>query len=163
MSLAATIIGGGIAGMSAMADSDRKRRERQNAINAATEQRIAQAELALLGNGPEARMRAADMDAERFKAAANEGQPVDWVPLVNALGTISAGAYDESKKPTVPQYVPSGEDVPGQNFTPASNYTPPVDVATWQPVAAPSSGSTIKDARRRYDGTDYQDLPGWLR
>jgi hypothetical protein len=162
-----TLVAAALAGLGALKSNDDKKRQHQEAINAGEQQLWDQrnAEIAAIRdrmNGIDPRMNAFSRQLGSYRDAVSQtSAPQDWTPLVAALGKGAGAIYDESQKPGVPA-APSGEDVPGKNFSPAANYTPAVNYSDWEPVQAPES-NYLSRAAKRFEDEDERALPGWLR
>lgn len=158
----------GIQGAAALKANDQAKIDHRNAVRDAHDQLRQQrlAELAGRYGSPEA-ARLQRYNAENSALERASSQPViqDWMPVVNAGMNAANALYDyadsQPSKPSKPSS-PTGEDVPGQNFSAAPNYRPPVDVATWKPVAAPT-GNYMRDAASEFERRDQLDPTrnGW--
>jgi hypothetical protein len=169
-------IAAAIAAIGALKKADTADNDRQNAINDAEQQmwdkRNAEVQArrdAMDGIDPRRDAFARQLDAFGKQV---DGIPVerDWLPLVQAGGRMASSIYGESQRPTASApSKPIGQDIPGQNFSPAGNYAAPVNYSEWQPVehkAAGSGGSPgnmFSEQARRFEEEDERSLPAWLR
>lgn len=161
------IVAAAIAAIGALKKNDDDKRARQEAINNAEQQmwdqRNAEVQARIdMANGVDPRRREFANRLDKFhKAVEAEPFQYNWMPLVqaagSALGSIDFRGGGEAKAPT-------GQDVPGKNFSPAENYTPPVKFADWQPVGTGDTESNYySNAAKRFEENDKNSLPEWLR
>lgn len=75
---------------------------------------------------------------------------------LQAYSALDDGFGGKSSTPS------SGEDIPGKNFSPSSDYTPPVDFSEWKPPDRPS-GNYLADQASAFELRDRKDpfRNGW--
>jgi len=170
-----------IAGIGALKGNDDKKRQHQEAINAAEQEmwdrRNAEIQARIdMANGIDPRRNAFANQLESFRGAVDASPfQQDWMPLVQAGGKLAAGIYEGDQKGMFdgknmhPNPAPTGEDIPGRNFSPAGNHAAPVNYSEWQPVehkaagGGGSPGNIFSRAANRFEEEDERSLPEWLR
>jgi len=172
------LIAAAIAGIGSLKSNDDKKRQHQEAINAAEQEmwdkRNADVQARIdAANGIDPRRNAFANQLSAFHGAVGD-MPVqqDWMPLVQAGGQMASAIYGGAQKGMFdghnmhPPAAPSGEDIPGRNFSAAPSHTPPVNYAEWEPAPArePSAGTNyFSRAADRFEEEDERSLPAWLR
>jgi len=159
------LIAAAIAGIGSLKSNDDKKRQHQEAINAAEQEmwdkRNADIQARIdAANGIDPRRNAFANQLSAFHGAVGD-MPVqqDWMPLVQAGGQMASAIYGGAQKGMFdgknmhPPAAPSGEDIPGRNFSAApGSHVGPVNYAEWQPVE--HRGSNVFDRARETERLD---------